>query len=68
MYDQDQVILIIVATIYLVYGFGVSVFVYGRKTHHDAKMMQAKESFWVQPNRPGAGGKVEQGNYLVKSS
>ena len=68
VFDATDIVLMGVGIAYMIYGFIVSVCLYGRKTHHDAKMMQAKESFWVQRERPnGLDSQIESGNYLAKA-
>ena len=37
IYTGQTVILLIVSVFYMVYGFTVAVFLYGRKTYHEAR-------------------------------
>jgi NADH:ubiquinone oxidoreductase subunit K len=42
IYTAKSVILIMISVIYLIYGFGVAVYLYGRKTYHQAEQMMMR--------------------------
>lgn len=45
IYTLETVLLIVTCLVYMVVGFGVAVYLYGRKTYHQAEHMLMKESF-----------------------
>ncbi len=38
----DAIILIVISVIYMAFGFGVAVYLYGRKTYHEAEHLLMK--------------------------
>jgi hypothetical protein len=42
IYTAETVSLLVISLIYMVYGFGVAVYLYGRKTYHEAEQMMMK--------------------------
>lgn len=45
IWNEDQIMLVTLSVVYTIFGFGVSVYLYGRKTFHDADEMLSKRSF-----------------------